>query len=192
MLDECQKDLDVVPDRHPRPHPLPGRDSGDRLGKHVFVQKPLAHNIWPVRTLGKAAKRYGSSRRWATRARLRGHAAHQGVGGRRCDRRRYGGRHLNPSRRGSALVGASRQLSPAHEPRAQRPGLGPVTGAPWPRASLSSLRADPVAPMWDYGCGSLSDIGCHIFDAPFWALDLGAPTKIQAFGDPPPETASSR
>ena len=28
-------------------------------GKHVFVQKPLAHNIWQVRTLQKAAKKYG-------------------------------------------------------------------------------------------------------------------------------------
>jgi predicted dehydrogenase len=27
---------------------------------------------------------------------------------------------------------------------------------------------------WDYGCGSLGDIGCHTFDAPFWALNLGS------------------
>jgi predicted dehydrogenase len=39
---------------------------------------------------------------------------------------------------------------------------------------------------WDYGCGSLGDIGCHTFDAPFWALDLGMPTRVEAFAEPPP------
>jgi len=39
---------------------------------------------------------------------------------------------------------------------------------------------------WDYGCGSLGDIGCHTFDAPFWALDLGAPTRVEAYSEPPP------
>ena len=29
------------------------------LGKHVFVEKPLTHNIWQSRTLKKAAKYYG-------------------------------------------------------------------------------------------------------------------------------------
>ena len=29
------------------------------LGKHVYVEKPLAHNIWELRTLKKAAKYYG-------------------------------------------------------------------------------------------------------------------------------------
>ena len=28
------------------------------LGKHVYVEKPLAHNIWQLRTLKKAAKYY--------------------------------------------------------------------------------------------------------------------------------------
>jgi predicted dehydrogenase len=29
------------------------------LGKHVYVEKPLAHNVWELRTLKKAAKYYG-------------------------------------------------------------------------------------------------------------------------------------
>jgi predicted dehydrogenase len=29
-----------------------------QLGKHVFVQKPLTHNIWQARTLRRAAKHY--------------------------------------------------------------------------------------------------------------------------------------
>ena len=26
---------------------------------------------------------------------------------------------------------------------------------------------------WDYGCGALGDMACHIMDAPYWALKLG-------------------
>jgi predicted dehydrogenase len=29
------------------------------LGKHVYVEKPLAHNVCELRTLKKAAKYYG-------------------------------------------------------------------------------------------------------------------------------------
>lgn len=33
---------------------------------------------------------------------------------------------------------------------------------------------------WDYGCGALGDIGCHLFDAAFWALDLDVPSVVEA------------
>jgi predicted dehydrogenase len=33
---------------------------------------------------------------------------------------------------------------------------------------------------WDFGGGALGDIGCHTMDAPFYALDLGAPEWVQA------------
>ncbi|MBT4821522.1 MAG: hypothetical protein HON70_37785 [Lentisphaerae bacterium] len=43
---------------------------------------------------------------------------------------------------------------------------------------------------WDFGCGALGDIGCHAFDATFWALDLGSPTSVEAeVSDLHPESA---
>ena len=33
---------------------------------------------------------------------------------------------------------------------------------------------------WDFGCGSLGDMGCHIFDPVFRALKLKYPTSLQA------------
>ncbi len=33
---------------------------------------------------------------------------------------------------------------------------------------------------WDFGTGALGDMGAHILDQPFWALNLGTPTTIQA------------
>jgi DNA-directed RNA polymerase specialized sigma24 family protein len=32
---------------------------------------------------------------------------------------------------------------------------------------------------WDFGTGSLGDLGCHILDAPFWALKLKYPTSVE-------------
>ncbi|MFO0937530.1 MAG: Gfo/Idh/MocA family oxidoreductase [Gemmataceae bacterium] len=36
--------------------------------------------------------------------------------------------------------------------------------------------------FWEYGGGQLGDFGCHFMDLPFWALGLGAPTRVQASG----------
>jgi predicted dehydrogenase len=43
---------------------------------------------------------------------------------------------------------------------------------------------------WDFGNGTMSDLGSHWNDLPFWALKLDAPRTIEAFGpDPHPEIA---
>lgn len=43
---------------------------------------------------------------------------------------------------------------------------------------------------WDFGNGTMSDLGSHWNDLPFWALDLDAPLTIEAGGPPPhPEIA---
>src|SRR5208337_1826071 len=45
MLDECHKDLDVVLIATPDHHHAPAAIRAIHYGKHVFCQKPLAHNI---------------------------------------------------------------------------------------------------------------------------------------------------
>jgi predicted dehydrogenase len=43
---------------------------------------------------------------------------------------------------------------------------------------------------WDFGNGTMSDLGSHWNDLPFWALKLKAPLTVQASGSPPhPEIA---
>jgi predicted dehydrogenase len=43
---------------------------------------------------------------------------------------------------------------------------------------------------WDFGNGTMSDLGSHRNDLPFWALDLDAPVSIEARGpEPHPEIA---
>jgi predicted dehydrogenase len=38
---------------------------------------------------------------------------------------------------------------------------------------------------WDFGNGTMSDLGSHWNDLPFWALKLDAPLTIEASGPPP-------
>jgi hypothetical protein len=43
---------------------------------------------------------------------------------------------------------------------------------------------------WDFANGTMSDLGSHWLDLPFWALNLDAPQTVEAFGPPPhPELA---
>src|SRR6185295_10024953 len=38
---------------------------------------------------------------------------------------------------------------------------------------------------WDFGSGTMSDLGSHWNDLPFWALKLKSPLTIEASGPPP-------
>lgn len=59
MMDTMEKEIDAVVVSTPdHTHFAAAMDCMQR-GKHVYVQKPLAHNIWQVRTLQKAAHNYG-------------------------------------------------------------------------------------------------------------------------------------
>ena len=36
---------------------------------------------------------------------------------------------------------------------------------------------------WDFGTGALGDMGCHTFDAPFWAADLGGTDTLKVVAE---------
>ncbi|MBE3133322.1 MAG: Gfo/Idh/MocA family oxidoreductase [Acidobacteria bacterium] len=38
--------------------------------------------------------------------------------------------------------------------------------------------------FWDFGSGQIGDMGSHMMDMPYWALDLGLPTTCKAEGTP--------
>ena len=43
---------------------------------------------------------------------------------------------------------------------------------------------------WDFGCGALGDMACHIMDAAYWTLELGWPESVEAIcSDVDDETA---
>jgi len=36
----------------------------------------------------------------------------------------------------------------------------------------------------DWGCGAIGDMGAHLIDHPYWALDLGLPTTVETVATP--------
>ena len=62
--------------------------------------------------------------------------------------------------------------------------LGPAPWRPFNQAYLpGNLTWNR---WWDFGNGTLGDMGSHVIDLPFWALKLGEPLTVEAHGDPSP------
>ena len=59
MFDQMHKEIDAVIISTPDHTHFAATMAAMELGKHVYVEKPLAHNIWELRTMKKAAKYYG-------------------------------------------------------------------------------------------------------------------------------------
>ena len=155
-----------------------------QAGKHVFCQKPLTHTLQEARKVTEAARAVQDpDPDGQPGALLRSDPAAQGVVGRRRHRQRDRGPRLDRSARGRRPV-----------VDVFRPGQAQATHHPCPRRSTGTCgwgrsRTAPITPTtiplkwraWlDFGTGALGDMGCHIIDPAFWALELGAPKTIEA------------
>jgi predicted dehydrogenase len=155
------------------------------LGKPVFVQKPLAHNIWQVRTLRKAMHYYGVDT-------VMGNQGHT------TDGIRYIKQWFD-----SGILGEVRevhcwtdrpipywfikpeQIPPARERVPDKLNWNLWQGPVAKRSFSSDYVTQRWRGWWDYGVGALGDIGCHCLDAPFWALQLGMPSAVDVALDEP-------
>lgn len=153
-----------------------------KMGKHVFTQKPLTRTIDESRKVVEFAKKAGI----ATQMGNQGHA-------------NEGPRILNELIWQDAIgkvkevhCWTDRPVWPQgieHRPEQAPPvpatlnwdlWLGPAPHRPYHPAYVPfSWRA-----WWDFGCGALGDMGCHILDYPFWALKLDAPLSVEGYSSP--------
>ncbi|MCB0742434.1 MAG: Gfo/Idh/MocA family oxidoreductase [Ignavibacteriae bacterium] len=147
-------------------------------GKHVFVQKPLTKTVYEARKLAEAAKKYKIVSQM-------GNQGHAGEGARLVNEWIWDGAIGDIS---EIKAWTNRPIWPQGE--LERPKeipsvpstldwniwLGPAKHRPYhPDYHPFSWRG------WrDFGTGALGDMGAHIIDQPFWALDLGNPKTIQA------------
>ena len=182
-----QKDVEAVVVSTPDHTHAVAAITAIRAGKHVYCEKPLAHSIHECRMLAQAARDH----KVATQMGNAGHAAdgyrdlvewiQAGVVGPVGEVHAWTDRPLWPqgiARRADtapipAFLDWDLWLGPAPE-RPYNPCYQPGTWRGW----------------WDFGTGALGDMGCHILDAAFWALNLGQPASVEAEGsDANPETA---
>lgn len=159
--------------------------SAIELGKHVYTQKPLTHNVRESRKLAQAAEKAGIVSQMGTQ-------------------------HHSAARIKNAVKiiqdGVIGKVSEVHA-WTDRPGNF------WKQGLQRPEKADPippdfnwdawvgVAPMrpfnaglyhpfhwrgwWDFGTGAGGDMGCHLLDPVFTALELTAPETVSADGPEP-------
>jgi predicted dehydrogenase len=178
MFDEMEKSIDAVVVATPDHCHAVAAMAAIRRGKHVYCEKPLAHSVYEVRELMKAARKhkvvtqlgnqghsYGSIRdfcEWVWDGAIgQVHTIHAG-----CAAVNSGIDQLPQLRQTHAVPATldwDRWLGPALE-RPYCPAYLPGSWRGWV----------------PFGNGTVGDWTCHVVDPVFWALDLGAPTSIQA------------
>jgi predicted dehydrogenase len=166
-----------------------------REGKHVYCEKPLTHDIWEARLVRETASRL----KLATQMGNQGHASdnhrrvkeliqadvigpvrevHVWVS------RAWGLQSQEAAERNKDIVFVTERPKEA-EP--VPPGLdwdlwiGP---APWRPFHSVYVPGPKWYRWWDFGNGTMSDLGSHRNDLAFYALDIRAPLTVEA--DPGP------
>jgi predicted dehydrogenase len=150
-----------------------------KMGKHVYCQKPLAHDLYEVRRMTEAACEHKVMTQMGTQLHAEGYLRQlvemikTGVIGkvRRVDiwsNKNWGG-GVRPT-----------DTPPIPETLDWDLWLGPAPYRPYhPVYAPGNWRR-----WWDFGTGTLGDMGCHIIDPAWWALDLKYPTSIEATPGP--------
>ncbi|QXD24849.1 Gfo/Idh/MocA family oxidoreductase [Opitutia bacterium ISCC 51] len=150
-----------------------------RAGKHVYVEKPMAHNLWENRKLAQIAKETGV----ATQMGNMGHSS-EGI------------RQVVELLQAGAIGDVEQAHSWCHATRwtngLHNMPLGTTVPQPdfdwdkWlgPRESIPYHEDyTPVKwrDFWRFGCGAIGDFACHDMDATVWAYDLETPDSVQVY-----------
>jgi predicted dehydrogenase len=148
-----------------------------QLGKHVYVQKPLTHDLYEARTLTEAAKKY----------KVVTQMGNQGASG---DGVRQLMEWYNAGRIGkvhTVYCWTDRPVWPQGIPWPSEKAEVPA-GLDWNLWLGTAPYKDYVQKLvpfnwrgwWDYGTGALGDMGCHIVEPAFRVLDLQYAKDVQA------------
>ncbi|MBX3178728.1 MAG: Gfo/Idh/MocA family oxidoreductase [Candidatus Hydrogenedentes bacterium] len=169
---EAMPEIDAVTISTPDFMHAPATYTAMKLGKHVYVQKPLAHTPMEARLLARTAAETGVVTQM-------GNQGHSSAGARRFCEILWSGEigevreaHAwtdRPGRRWHRDPAALESGEPVPEQLDWDLWLG--CGPRRPYSEI--LHPNKWRVWWDYGCGALGDMACHVLDAPYWALKLG-------------------
>ena len=167
-----------------------------KAGKHVYCEKPLTHNIWEARLVRETA----SKLKLATQMGNQGHASNNhrrvkeliqsgAIGPVRevhvWVNRAWGIQSREAAVRNKDIVIISERPKEADP---VPPGLdwdlwlGPAPARPFNAVYVPGPK---WYRWWDFGNGTMSDLGSHRNDLAFYALDLRAPLTVEATADGP-------
>ncbi|MFG0332853.1 MAG: Gfo/Idh/MocA family protein [Maioricimonas sp. JB049] len=172
-----------------------------QLGKHVYCEKPLTHNVHESRRVMEAAAAANVATQMGTQI-------HGMPNYRRVVELIQSGA-IGPVREAHVWVSRAWGLQSQEDAEKNR-DIVHVTDRPKEAMTPPDhldwdlwIGPAPYRPYhevyfpgpkwyrwWDFGNGTMSDLGSHWNDLPFWALKLDAPRTIEAFGPRPhPEIA---
>jgi predicted dehydrogenase len=176
MLEE-QREIDAVVVATPDHAHAVVAMAAMQLGKHVYVQKPLTRTVWEARMLTEAARKY----KVATQMGNQGHSGDgvrlicewiwDGAIGEVEEVHAWTNRPIWPQD-----IARPPETPPVPETLDWDLWLGPAPYRPYHPAYLPRLWRG----WWDFGCGALGDMACHVLDPVFWALKLTYPTSVEA------------
>lgn len=205
---ERQRDIDAVVIATPDHLHAVMAQRAMELGKHVYLQKPLTHSIHEARVLRETARRTGVVTQMGNQGHSRtdAHTVNDWIRGGAIgpvrDIHVWTNRPIWPQ-------GLPRPAAPSDDLATARPDLDwrsyntALSQAMGGRYSVPDhlnwdlfLGPAPEVPYhpiyhpfnwrgWvDWGVGALGDMGAHLIDHPYWALDLGYPRSVEASSSP--------
>ena len=175
LFEKDSKNFDAVsvaiPDHN---HAIVGL-SAMQLNKHLYLQKPLSHDIYEARILTEAAKKYKV-------------VTQMGDQGASCEGMRTLREWIEAGLLGdieSVYCWTDRPVWPQGIPWPDKHPAVPkeLNWDLWLGTSEETGYIDNLVPFnwrgwWRFGTGALGDMGCHIMGPPFKLLELGYPTEV--------------
>ncbi|TKC06042.1 Gfo/Idh/MocA family protein [Pedobacter frigoris] len=176
MLDKDAKNIDAVVISTPDHNHAMQAMAAMQLGKHVYVQKPLTHDIYEARALTEAAKKY----------KVVTQMGNQGASG-------EGVRKLQDWLDAGLIGKVHTVYCWTNRPVWPQGIQWPATGGNippeldwdlWLGSAPYKPYVEKLVPFnwrgwWDYGTGAIGDMGCHLVEPPFRILGLDTPVSVE-------------
>ncbi len=186
MIDRERDKIDAVLVATADHNHAPASIRAIRAGKHVYCEKPLTHTVAEARYIATEAMKKGLATQLGTQIHAEDNyrrvveIVQAGVIGDVTDVHVWVGKEW----------GGGDRPEKADTPPATLNWdlwLGPAPVRPY---AVGRYHPAQWRRWWDFGQGTLGDMGCHFMDLPFWALKLRHPIAVEAEGPTVhPETA---
>ena len=154
-----------------------------RVGKHVYCQKPLTHDVVEARLMRSAAKKnkvctqMGNQGTAANGLRRAVELIQAGVLGDVKEVHVWTNRPIWPQAPDVDASGPEGDAVPKARPLGRVPRPGADAALPGPSDKTRRTTRFDWRGWWDFGTGALGDMACHTANMAFMALKLGHPTQ---------------
>jgi predicted dehydrogenase len=176
MLEKEHRSIDAVSVSIPDNGHAVAALAAMQLGKHIYVQKPLTHDIYEARLLTESAKRYkvvtqmGNQGSSGDGVRTMQEWYRAGIIGEAKEIKVWTNRPIWPQG-----LGTPKSTDSIPVELKWNLWLGPAQEEPYHKEYVPfSWRG-----FWAFGTGALGDMGCHLIDPAFKTVGLGYPSEVE-------------